>query len=341
MRHLQQLNALPDGFLDASPRELHRLLPDPTLVHLPGRNDAPLFVTVLQHGNETTGLLAIQQVLRKFARVELPRALSLFVANPEAARDNVRTLPDRPDFNRMWPGTDAEPCDTTRLLQSVVDAMREQRVFASIDTHNNSGLNPHYACVCATDTPHLQLASLFARTVVYFRIPKGTQNGAMAALCPAVSLECGKSGEAMGVEHAADFLGACLRLSEIPQHAVADSDVHLFRTMARVRVPESTPFAFEPGSGAMTFARELDHMNFREIPAGTVFAYCLDQHNPRLVVNDDTGADVTTDYFTRAEGALTLRRHVMPAMLSRDAELVRQDCLCYFMERMALPFPAR
>lgn len=337
MLELNELCALPDGLLDAAPRDLHQILPGPTLLHLPGRNNAPLLVTVLQHGNETTGLLAVQQVLRKFGRIELPRALSLFIANVGAARDNVRRLPGQDDYNRMWPGTRSEANDTTQLMQRVVEIMRERRVFASIDIHNNSGLNPHYACVCALDTPHLQLASLFARTVVYFRIPEGTQNAAMSALCPSVSLECGKSGEAMGVEHAADFLGACLRLSEIPLHAVADSDVHLFRTIAQVHVPASTEFAFDAGSGKMTFARELDHMNFREIPAGTVFAYSLDHLNPRLTVTDEEGADVTPTFFSREEGALVLRRHVMPAMLSRDAELVRQDCLCYFMERMPLP----
>src|SRR5690606_26794699 len=100
--------------------------------------------------------------LRKFGRIELPRALSLFIANPEAARDQVRCLPGQPDFNRSWPGTVAEPCDTTRMMQSVVDIMRERQLFASIDIHNNTGLNPHYACVCALDTSHLQLASLFA-----------------------------------------------------------------------------------------------------------------------------------------------------------------------------------
>jgi succinylglutamate desuccinylase len=337
MLELTQLCALPDGFLSAAPQELHRILPGPTLLHLPGRNKAPLFVTVLQHGNETTGLLAIQQVLRKLGRIDLPRALSIFIANISAARDNVRRLPAQDDYNRMWPGTRSVASDTTRLMQSVVGIMRERQVFASIDIHNNTGLNPHYASVCTLDTAHLQLASLFARTVVYCRIPEGTQSAAMSTLCPSVTLECGKPGEALGVEHAADFVGACLRLSEIPQHAVADSDVHLFRTIARVDVPPSTEFAFDAGSGNMTFARELDHMNFREIPAGTIFAYSLNHHHPRLTVTDEQGEDVTPNFFKREEGALVLRRHVMPAMLSRDAELVRQDCLCYFMERMPLP----
>lgn len=30
-------------------------------------------------------------------------------------------------------------------------------------------------------------------------------------------------------------------------------------------------------------------------------------------------------------------RPVMPSMLMRDARVVRQDCLCYFMERFPLP----
>ena len=57
------------------------------------------------------------------------------------------------------------------MMRDVVAQMRLRRVFASIDIHNNTGSTQHYACVNRLDPPFLHLATLFSRTVVYFRRP--------------------------------------------------------------------------------------------------------------------------------------------------------------------------
>jgi len=44
---------------------------------LPGRRPTPLFVSVLLHGNEDSGVVALQSVLRAYAGRRLPRALSI------------------------------------------------------------------------------------------------------------------------------------------------------------------------------------------------------------------------------------------------------------------------
>jgi len=59
----------------------------------------------LLHGNEYSGLEAMQQVLRRHAARCLPRALLFFVGNIRAAAVNLRTRPDERDYNRVWPGT--------------------------------------------------------------------------------------------------------------------------------------------------------------------------------------------------------------------------------------------
>jgi len=48
--------------------------------------------------------------------------------------------------------------------------MRLRDVFASVDIHNNTGLNPHYGCVTALRHASLHLAAMFSRTVVYLPI---------------------------------------------------------------------------------------------------------------------------------------------------------------------------
>ena len=52
---LNILQQLPLGLLELEATQVHTLLGGPTLIHLPGEREAPLFVSVLLHGNETTG----------------------------------------------------------------------------------------------------------------------------------------------------------------------------------------------------------------------------------------------------------------------------------------------
>ena len=70
---LTQLDTLPAGLLEATAAQLGEVLPGPALIHLPGRRTPPLFVSVLLHGNEDTGWLAAQSVLKKYAAAELAR----------------------------------------------------------------------------------------------------------------------------------------------------------------------------------------------------------------------------------------------------------------------------
>jgi len=334
---LHEFDHLPEGVLDCAPDELASLLPGPSLVHLPGRRPEPLFVSVLLHGNEPTGLHAVQRLLHHYVGRELPRALSVFFGNVAAAQEGVRRLPGQPDYNRVWPGGDDLSSPEAQMMARIVDIMRERRVFASIDIHNNTGLNPHYACVNELRNENLQLATLFGRTVVYFITPRGTQSAAMTRHCPAVTLECGKPGEARGVAHATEFVEACLHLAAVPDSPVAEHDIDLFHTVARVTVPEDVEFAFAPAEAPLVFPRDLEHMNFQEMPAGTPFATCRLADPLCLAVQDEQGRDVARRYFRRNGEVIELRRRVMPSMLTLDARVIRQDCLCYLMERLRLP----
>ncbi|NLO80076.1 MAG: peptidase M14 [Xanthomonadaceae bacterium] len=333
---LKQYTDLPRGFLDASAAELERILGGPSLIHLPGLRDRPLFVSILLHGNETSGLTALQEFLRTRLDRPLPRALSLFVGNVAAARAGVRTLPGQPDYNRIWPGGEDSASPEARMLALVVDQMRQRRVFASIDIHNNSGPNPHYSCISRVDGRHLYLASLFSPTVVHFTRPRGVQVAAFAELCPAVTIECGQPGDRYGIEHARELVEAALHLGKIPDHPA--SEVSLFRTVARVLLPADVTFGYGDEAVELQLMDDLAQFNFRELPVGTIFARVRGQREVNFVVEDQQGRDVAADYFELVDGELRTRRPVMPAMLTTNPAIVRQDCLCYLME--GLPTPA-
>jgi len=340
---LDILEELPEGLLDCEARDLHGVLNGPTLIHLSGRHETPLFVSVLLHGNEPVGWQAVQTLLKKYQGKQLPRALSLFIGNVSAARDGLRRLDGQPDYNRIWcKPDDGEVTDEHFMASDIVSIMADRGVFASIDIHNNTGLNPHYGCINKHEHAFMWLATQFSRTVVYFIRPKGVQTSAFADLCPAVTVECGQPGQRYGVEHAAEFLDTVLHMSELPNRPVPEHDIDLFHTVAIVKVPDEVGFSFDPESDeSVCFIDDLDHMNFRELPAGTTLAILNDngdeEQDIRFKVVDDDGNERWQDYFRIIDSEIRTTQPVMPSMLTLDARVIRQDCLCYLMERMPLP----
>ena len=331
---LNECHDIPGGLLDAQIEDLQELLGGPTLLHLPGRQPQPLFVTVLAHGNESTGFYALQSLLKQYRDAELPRALSVLIGNVAAARHSMRRLDGQPDYNRIWPGTDAADCAEVRMMQQVVDDMRERHPFASLDVHNNTGINPHYACINRVDNRFLQLAALFSRTVVYFIRPLGVQSMAMSSLCPAVTIECGKADQQYGAQHARDFIDACLHMHELPDHPVASHDVDLFHTVAIVKVPDQVSFSFSEEAVDLRLFGNLDHLNFRELPAGTQLGWLRGDAETSLDVRDDNDQQVFEHYFRIDDGVLRTARAFMPSMFTLDEHIIRQDCLGYLMERL-------
>lgn len=333
---LHHLDRLPPAFARTPARRLHELLPGPTLVHLPGERPAALFVSILQHGNEVTGLEAVQQLLRDHGERPLPRAMSLFIANVEAASAGRRRLEHQPDYNRCWPGTEHPESPETAMMRQVVDEMRRRPLFASVDIHNTTGDNPHHAAVNTLDHAALDLARRFARTVVYFTRPRGAQARAFAELCPAVILECGRVGNADGRARASEFLEYCLDLESVPDAPPRAADIDLFESVALVHVPQAVRFRFGPGAHAeLMLDAELDRFNFHELPAGTSFGHVRGAGCPVRAVAPD-GAEATDRFFRVEDGQLRLRRPVMPSLLTRDPRIVRQDCLCHLLERIDL-----
>jgi succinylglutamate desuccinylase len=331
---LHELERLPPGLLEVGSTRLEAVLGGPTLIHLAGRREPPLFVSVLMHGNETVGWDAVRALLSGYREREIPRSISLFIGNVTAAAQAVRRLDGQPDYNRVWPSTEVTPeTPEHRLMQAVVEIMEQRGAFASVDIHNNTGFNPHYACINVVDNRFLHLATLFSRTVVYFLRPRGVQSMAMAQLCPAVTLECGKVGQAHGMEHAREYLEACLHLAVHPEHSVAEHDIDLFHTVAQVKVPEDVSFSFRKADVDIHFADDIDRLNFRELPRGTSLGRIRTGGRVLVDVRDEQGRNVSERFFGVEDSELRVQLPVMPSMLTTDERVIRQDCLCYLMER--------
>lgn len=338
---LIQTEDLTDDLLAMPAGDLYRRFDGPALIHVPGRVEPALFVSVLLHGNEPVGWDAVRELLQRYraAGQALPRAMTVFIGNVTAAREGLRRLDGQPDYNRIWKGGAGPEAELAREL---IAALRRKPPFLAVDVHNNTGVNPHYACITRLDPASLALARAFSRPVVYVRSPDTVLAAALAPITTAIILEAGRPHERRGVEHVIEYLRHCLDLDEwprAPQHEALD----LFETMATVRIRPGTRFDFAlqaPTAATLPqdlwLLKEFEHYNFEELPAGTLFGYLPEAAPLPLEVTDVADRDVAQRYF-RIEGKeLRLRRDLVPAMFSPDPAIIRQDVVCYFMERVPL-----
>lgn len=333
---LNQIDSFPQELLEISIEKLYTLFPGPTLLHLQGKRPEPVFVSVLLHGNEGTGLHVIQRLLKKYQHSVLPRSISILFGNTQAARYGKRVLDSQSDYNRVWPGTVEPNKQETMVMQKVVNEMERRNVFASIDIHNNTGLNPHYSCINKLENCFLQLATLFGHTVVYFLTPKGVQSMAFSKFCPAVTLECGEPGSPSGTGHALDYVDAVLHMKYISNDPILPQDIKLFHTVARVQVPKDVTFSFTDQNANILFKSELYKMNFSVIPADTCFGI-VNSNNARLFAFNDNEEELGEKLFYINNQQIKLTKPMMPAMLTLDEAVIRQDCFCYLMEQLPHP----
>jgi len=335
---LNILNHLPAGLLGTPANRLHRKLEGPTLFQLKGERPRPLFLSVLQHGNETSGWDAIRLLLERW-QTRLPRSLWIFVANIEAAHYERRRMDHQADFNRCWPGGQAAASKLHRLLADLTDRARAARPFASIDLHNNTGRNPHYAAVTRLDPEWLALARLFAEQAVYFQLPKGVQSGAFSKFCPAVTLECGQVGANAAVERCRAFLERCLQLDSLPKTYSPELDLVLYRTVAKLTLgPEVSVGIGGDCDADLCLPAELESLNFTELEPGAPLGRLQATTTPRPIsALDNFDNDVTDHYLQLGDDEIQFRRRLTPSMLTLDPVVARQDCLGYVMQRVPLP----
>ena len=332
---LTELDHIPDGLLERPASALYQYFQGPALIRLEGRKKRPLVVSVLQHGNEITGWEAIRRLLKnQVSPDDLPRSLTILIGNPLAAKHRLRRLDDQPDFNRCWPSDNPVDSEYTQLFRRIHRHLTDSDPFAVVDIHNNTGLNPHYAAINQIRPDYLRLASLFSSKVVFFTMPAGTLSLAMTPFCPSLTLECGQAGEIHGTDHTLAFLETCLHMDAVSARPVDPEAVHLFHMVATVYVNPEILFGFGRVPADLALREDLDRFNFCELPAGTSFGDLNDRGVTPLIAVDPEGTDVTDDYFFFGRGQVETVREIMPSMLTLDRRVIRQDCLCYLMDRI-------
>lgn len=327
---LNETSHITDDFLDAKAEDLLDILKAPTLFHIEGTNPQPLFISTLLHGNETTGLYAVQRLLKKYREKPLPRALSLFIGNIAAARENQRSLDTQDDYNRIWPGSYHSDSAEKDMMQNITNIMRKKKPFASIDIHNNTGKNPHYGCINILNPHGLVLVSEFSDIAVYFTDPKGVQSSAFSDFCPSVVLECGQASDKSGEEHALTYIEKILHMDSLSSGN--SENLTLYHTIARVTIPVTVSIG--DSSKDLCLNTELEDKNFHLIQPGTEFASINSTKDKLITVNSESHEDITDEYMQVKDGRILFRKPITLSMFTTSEKAIRQDCVCYLMEEL-------
>ena len=112
--------------LECSAIQLADVLNGPTLFDLSKPNKDPLFVSVLLHGNETSGWEAVRKLFSVNPELSQTSSVLVFIGNVLAAKNKVRKLDDQPDYNRVWNGGCAVRTQISRrcgLIRSTKEAL--------------------------------------------------------------------------------------------------------------------------------------------------------------------------------------------------------------------------
>ncbi|MBL4773366.1 MAG: succinylglutamate desuccinylase/aspartoacylase family protein [Alcanivoracaceae bacterium] len=337
---IKQFNHLPEGLLNLPAQRLYTKIDNHTLIHLKGKIKRPVFISILQHGDEYTGWDALKDYLNNHQHI-LPRSLSILFGNVQAARYNVRQLDDQPDFNRSWPSQLKLDCPIATTMQEITDIMKQHKPFASVDIHNNSGRNPHYSGINSLDPLFLNLASLFSDTMIYFTTPFGIQSGAFAKFCPSVTVECGLSGASDGTEQTHTFLELLLSQSNLTHVPGILEHQKVYKIVATVKIKEHIDYSFENQNHQFSLVNDLDFLNFHQVDVGQEFGH-LNQELARqntmpFVVTDEHNNDITTQYFINVDDKVVTNKSFVPSMITQNIQAIRHDCLCYIMQPINAP----
>ena len=287
----------------------------------------------LLHGNEPSGVIALHQWLVESRRPAVD--ILAIVPSVGAAIDGSgflhRMRPGRQDLNRAFgpPFVGSEG----RLAREVLDLIGESGATQVVDLHNNTGHSPSYGVIARCDQAHLDLVSLFSNRCVTSHLRLGALIEALEELTT-VTVECGRAGDPLADDVAFTGIRAYFEHSSLDDAPRFDA-VRRYEMPLRVQVEGGARIAFgaAPDPGAeLTLRSDLDQHNFESIEAGAVVGWTRTLES--LTVTDEEERDVTREFFLVDEGALRVRRTVVPAMMTTSLTAARQDCLCYFMREV-------
>lgn len=330
MDKIAVVDKVPSEFFLIGPKSIKTIFPKPTLVHVAGESKTTIFISILLHGNETSSFRIMQAILKKCETRTPKKSILFFVGNVEAAAMGTRIAGDGIDFNRIWNRADGHP-----VAEAVLNYVEQQKVFVSLDIHNNSGANPFYGCVNQVNLQSLFLAKKFSKYTMFFLQPDSVLSMAMQNYCPSLTLESGLSENPLGIKKILELYEYVDAIDTIPSIDANLDEEFLYQTIARMEVSPTAKILELNAGGDLFLLDSIEGLNFSEVQVGEAIA---EQLGPDLKIRvfDEGGNDSTATYLELKSGKIRFARNVVPSMLSRNIEIVKQDCLGYLMQKISV-----
>ena len=303
--------------------ELASILHTPTLFDFSSSEQAPFFLSVLLHGNETSGWDALRTLVQEeYQNKNLPSCLIL-IGNVQAAQHNKRMLDGQPDFNRIWEGGSSP---YAKWADDVISFLETKHPWFALDVHNNTGPNPHHSIVTSIDATTMSAARLFSQTAIFAQQPPGVLTRRTSAFCTSITIEAGLPEDPGSAARAREYISVLWKAGTVPETDTSDQE--LFQNNVRVLIENADTITDDQ---VPKFAPKLYRYNFKIIPEGTELARLVVDH-ARLRAVDEDQRDQTRTFLTYKGKNVSLRRDTILSMYTEDPRIARQDCVCYFLE---------
>ncbi|MFZ9000872.1 MAG: hypothetical protein ACO20H_06185 [Bacteriovoracaceae bacterium] len=326
MEKLNFVQEIPKNIENISHENILDFFSAPTLMSLDFGKQKWLVVSILLHGNETVGLEVLRNIKSIIKSRPVTKNLAILIGNTGACSQGLRQLPGQMDFNRVW-----SEKGELGFAKDFISWVEDKDIFATIDCHNNTGKNPLYSCVTTTDYSTLYLGSLFSRNLVYFEKPKDVFSRRFGLQAPSVTLECGRSGNPLGLKKCVEFIHDIFHIEELSLSDPSHQNIKIYHTVVRVKVPSDLNVGFGSGEFDIVFPENIDEYNFTPLTAGEVLAKTNLNKIPLILLNDQD--EVVTDQYLKLNGNhICFKKDVVPSMFTKCIDIMKSDSFGYLME---------
>lgn len=326
LKHIynDQLGQLGDDFLTF----IHHL-GGATVLHLEGYDNSRCRVLVtLLHGNEPSGIKAIQRFIRQ--QKKPATATKVIIASVVAAKTeplfHYRMLDGQRDLNRCFEG----PFDDLQgqLALAIIEQLREFKPEAIVDMHNTSGSGPAFCVSAKYSSEHLNLSSLFTKRTIFSDIQLGSIME-QDFNCPIITVEAGGSYDPQSDQNAYDGLCQFLHndvLFELKQQ------VEVLLNPRRLEVLKGVNLGFADKHNAkndITLRQDLEKFNFGLTPEGTSLGWLNSSLQDCFKL--DKGNEQLIKAFTVRDGELITQKTLKLFMVTTRTDIALSDCVFYFV----------
>lgn len=316
-----------------------RGLGGPARLEIPGEDTGRCRVLItLLHGNETSGIKAVFELLRQGIRPAV--TIYCYILGVEAALCEPvfthRQVPGKRDYNRCFrPPFDLDgQGKVCRTVLEEIDALRPETV---IDMHNTSGEGPSFAVTTTLASRHEPVIALFTHRLIVTDLKLGALMENDSEQIPMVTIECGGAFEETADRIALEGLRRYFLERELEVPPRSEWGLDIYHHPLRMEIPGHWRIAYAeaPSPDAdMTLRVDIEHFNFRRVDEHTRLGWLHRDAAAALTVLDARHENQLRRFYRIRDGCLYPAMPQKLFMITSNPVIAASDCLWYCVPDM-------